>query len=144
MCVCLGKCLLGILFGWAIFFLNIGAIGALVAGAFAPWITYKGDVTTYFAGYGALAKTSVAGLTIPSAPVLISDISALLDCAAKVPNSDIKWPSNSVSVFYLGVVTLTIAAGFIAFFVVCSAVTCLCQCLSPCCQSPKFNVRHSA
>lgn len=145
MCVCLGKCLLGILFGWAIFFLNVGAIGALVAGAFAPWLTFSGTGTTaYFAGYGAIAKGTftVSGVTttFPSAPVFIPDISAVLDCAAKA-NSNITWPSNSVSVFYLGVCALTIAAGFTAFFVLCSAVTCLCQCLSPCCQSSKFNVR---
>lgn len=75
---------------------------------------------------------------MPSAPVTIADISAVLDCAVKVDKS-IKWESNSVSVFYLGVVALMIAAGILAFFLLFSTFTCLCTCLSPCCKSSKFN-----
>jgi hypothetical protein len=84
---------------------------------------------------------------VPSAPVTIADISAtiadisaVLDCAVKVDTSkSIKWESNSVSVFYLGVVALMIAAGILAFFLLFSTFTCLCTCLSPCCKSSKFN-----
>ena len=77
---------------------------------------------------------------MPSAPVTIADISAVLDCAVKVDTSkSITWESNSVSVFYLGVVALMIAAGILAFFLLFSTFTCLCTCLSPCCKSSKFN-----
>jgi len=129
------------LFGWAIYFINIAATGALVAGAFAPWLAYgKDPLFAYVAGYGAVGKGSLAGVSVPSAPVTIADISAVLDCAVKVDTSkSIKWESNSVSVFYLGVVALMIAAGILAFFLLFSTFTCLCTCLSPCCKSSKFN-----
>jgi hypothetical protein len=77
---------------------------------------------------------------LPSTPVTIADISAALDCVVKAdPSLKDKWPSNSVSVFYLGVVALMIAAGILAFFLLFSTFTCLCTCLSPCCKSSKFN-----
>ena len=77
---------------------------------------------------------------MPSTPVTIADISAALDCVVKAdPSLKDKWPSNSVSVFYLGVVALMIAAGILAFFLLFSTFTCLCTCLSPCCKSSKFN-----
>ncbi len=78
-------------------------------------------------------------MSIPSAPVYISDLVAAVSCVAKA-NTAITWPANATQAFLLGVVALMIAAGVLAFFVLFNAVTCLCQCLSPCCRSPKFNL----
>ena len=71
--------------------------------------------------------------------MLTKDLCAALD-AAKEYDSTIAWNSGAANAFYLGTVAQAMAAGFIALFLLFNALTCLCQCLSPCCKSQIFNV----
>ena len=114
-------------------------MGSLLAGAFAPWLTY-GSSGTYIAytGYGAAGKTTAAGITLPSAALIPDICKAVAFVAAS--DSSITWSAQAANVFYLGVVVQVLAAATIFFFILFNACTCLCQCLSPCCRSSKFSL----
>ena len=134
---CLAKCLLGVVFGWAIFFINLAAAGSLLAGAFAPWIQYSGslasvDLRFLINGLGCVGLVTSGSL--PSLPSLVTlkDISAALE-AANGADASVAWTAASLNAMYLGVGAQVAAAAFILFFVLLNAVTCLCTMLCCCC-----------
>jgi hypothetical protein len=139
---CLAKCLLGVLFGWVIFFVNLAAAGALLAGAFAPWASYSstptlplvGAVQVNFlvAGLGVAGTSSSSGFTIPSGTTIAS-VSSALAAAARV-NASIPWaePAN-VNVAYLGMGAQVAAAASILAYTLISSFLCLCTLCCCCC-----------
>jgi hypothetical protein len=145
---CLAKCLLGVLFGWIIFFVNLAAAGALLAGAFAPWVQYSASpaalqgvqVNFFVAGLGVAGTSSSGAISIPSGTT-IAAVSAALAAASKVSNSSVTWTEPaSLNPVYLGMAAQVAAAASILAYTVLSSFLCLCTLCCCCCpQSHAFN-----
>ena len=138
---CLAKCLLGAALGWAIFFMNLAACGALLAGAFAPWSTYTYDkdgasATVYVGALGMAGTASFGGVTLPTAATIVQVSDALVAATAKT--SSIGWTTSSVNTAYVGIAGQVIAAASILFFMIISSFLCLCKLC--CCCCPQSHV----
>ena len=132
MCSCLAKCLLGVLFSWAIYIINILAAGALLAGAFAYWLAYSVNTgNAYITAYGYAGTLGSDSFLGP-----LSDISKAL-LSSKL--SGVTWTETSLNAAYLGIAAQVLAAATILVYVLFSTCFCLCSCLSMCCKSSRFN-----
>jgi len=153
---CIFKCLTGYVAGWIIFAANVAAAGCLLAGAFAPWLQYKGSFDTgvgtsvtadiYLAsiGAGGTASGKFAGqdISLPTG-VLITDISKFL-IAANGVDSSIKWSTNDFNVLYLGAGAQVASAAFILVTILLNSLLCLCKMCCCCCpESQWLNVAIS-
>ena len=138
---CLAKCLLGYVFGWAIFALNLAAAGALLAGAFAPWATYSATtsgvtLTMYAAGLGVAGTSSSSSISVPTGITMAQVSSALV--AATGASSSVGWTSASVNTVYVGMAGQVAAAASILAYMLISSILCLCTLC--CCCCPQSHV----
>ena len=136
MCLCLAKCLVGAMFGWLTFGINIVAAGALLAGAFGPYAVYSAGViafkfTAVISGLGAAGVFTGLPYPVPAIVSLGSISTALVDLNKL--DSSIAWTETNLNAIYLGVAAQAAAAAIILFFALLKCCTCLCRICCCCC-----------
>jgi hypothetical protein len=138
---CLAKCLLGVALGWAIFFMNLAACGALLAGAFAPWAVYSSSEsgassTLYVNALSMFGTASFGGASLPTVASIMQVSDVLVAATAKT--SSIGWTTSSVNTAYVGIAGQVIASASILFYTLISSFLCLCTLC--CCCCPQSHV----